>query len=235
MNKVLVFQEVYLRYDNEYILENVTFEIYEKEVIGIIGPNGAGKTTLVKLILGLITPSFGKVILFGKNPVLSRSKVGYLAQFSTVNKDVPITCYEFVKLAYIDNYSRRVDKRVTEILEILDAYSFKDKLIYELSGGQLQRVLLARALVNDPEMLILDEPTNFIDEKAKQNFYEIIKSFKDQKTIIMVSHDLNMVTDFTDRVICLNRQIFSFCKIQDLNQNLDTIYGKMFKYILHKH
>lgn len=238
--KPLIFENVYFSYDDQdYILSDINFHIDEGEVVTIVGPNGGGKTTLLKLILGFLTPKYGNIYLYGKDPSRSRKNIGYLPQFSTVERRIPITAFEFVKLAFyqgIFNFTTKdVNDHIDKVLKIVDAYNFKHKVISELSGGQFQRILLARAIVNDPKMLILDEPTNFIDENSKKNFYEIIMSFKRQKTIIIVSHDLNMVSKFTDRVFCLNRQMFLTCQIDDLSKNLDLIYNSLFNYVEHKH
>ncbi|MCX7759124.1 MAG: metal ABC transporter ATP-binding protein [bacterium] len=240
MNEVLVFNRVYFSYDGvEQILRDVSFSIYEGEVVTIVGPNGGGKTTLLKLILGFIKPSLGNIWVYGVEPVSGRKNIGYLPQFSSVHRNIPMTAYEFVKLAVYPGifsfYPVDIDERVSNVLRIVNAYDFRSKIISELSGGQFQRILFARAIVNDPKILILDEPTNFIDESSKKNFYEIIMSFKTKKTIIIVSHDLNMVSNFTDRVFCLNREMFIACRIDDLKHNLDLVYSNSFNYVEHKH
>lgn len=246
MEKVLIFDKVHFSYDKEEILSDISFEVEEGEVISIVGPNGGGKTTLLKLILGLIKPSLGKIYLYGKDPVFTRKYIGYLPQFSTVNRNIPIKAFEFVKLAANKrsfSYQRGIDQKVNNILnqeiynilKITDSYHYKDKIIWELSGGQFQRILLARALINNPKMLILDEPTNFIDENSKKNFYEIIESFKGKKTIIIVSHDLGMVSRFSDRIFCLNKRLFVACKKEELSHNLGLVYGGIFSYVEHRH
>ncbi|MEN3015617.1 MAG: metal ABC transporter ATP-binding protein [bacterium] len=237
---VVVFDNVHFWYEEkEEILRGVSFEINEGEFISIVGPNGGGKTTLVKLILGLIKPTFGNIYLFGKSPQKSTKYVGYLPQISNVRKDIPISVHEFVKLScyrgLLRKYPKDIDLKVDNILKMLDIYDLRDKVIGELSGGQFQRMLLARAIINDPKLLILDEPTNFIDENTKKNFYEIIMSFKRSKTIIVVSHDLNMVAKFTDRVFCLNKEIFLTCTMNEISQNLNLIYSNLFSYVKHEH
>ncbi|MFN4220180.1 MAG: metal ABC transporter ATP-binding protein [bacterium] len=238
MEKVLVFEKVYFRYENEEVLSDINFEIKEGEVVTIVGPNGGGKTTLLKLILGLIKPSSGRIYLYGNDPVFTRKYVGYLPQFSTVNKNIPIKAFDFVKLAANkENFSSKktLDYEVDNVLKITDSYHYKDKVIWELSGGQFQRILFARAIVNNPKMLVLDEPTNFIDENSKKNFYEIIESFKGKKTIIIVSHDVSMVSKFSDRIFCLNKRLLITCKKEELHNNLELIYGGFFSYVEHKH
>jgi len=236
---VVVFDKVSFIYENEEVLKDISFDIDEGDIITIVGPNGGGKTTLLKLILGLLKPSKGKVIVYGNDPVKTKRFIGYLPQFSSVKKDIPITVYEFVKISLYKGIFKKISKededRIKEILNLVNALNFRDKLISELSGGQFQRVLLARALVNDPKLLILDEPTNFIDENNKRNFYEIIHSFVGKKTIIIVSHDLNMVVSFTKRVFCLNREMFINCKVEELGDSLEKIYENFFSYVGHKH
>lgn len=239
MKEALVFDKVYFSYDGEEVLKDVSFVVNEGEIITVVGPNGGGKTTLLKLILGFLKPDFGKIYVFGRNPQEAKGLIGYLPQFSSVDRSIPITAFEFVKLSLypgvFKGYSMDINDRVSYVLKIVDAYNIKDKPIFELSGGQFQRILLARAIVNDPPILLLDEPTNFIDENSKKSFYEIIMSFKGAKTILIVSHDLNMVSKFTDRLFCLNREIFISCKIGDLGKNLDIIYSNLFSYVNHRH
>lgn len=240
MRRVVFFDRVSFSYEGEEeVLKEITFSIYEGEVVTIVGPNGGGKTTLLKLILGFLKPSSGSVKVFDDDPTLRRGDIGYLPQFSSVDKNVPVTAFEFVKLAlypgFLSPYPQDTDERVNNILKVVDAFEFRHRVISELSGGQFQRVLFARAIVNDPKILILDEPTNFVDENSKKTFYEIIMSFKNRKTIIIVSHDIDMVSKFTDSVLCLNREIFITCKVNDLKKNLDIIYNNLFNYVEHKH
>ncbi|MCS7165925.1 MAG: ABC transporter ATP-binding protein [Candidatus Calescibacterium sp.] len=240
MRRVLLFEGVSFSYNgNEEVLKNVTFSIYEGEVITILGPNGGGKTTLLKLILGFLRPSSGVIKVFDDDPASRRKDIGYLPQFSSVDRNVPITAFEFVKLAMYPGlllpYPKDIDQKINSILKVVDAFEFRNRVISELSGGQFQRVLFARAIVNDPKILILDEPTNFVDENSRKNFYEIIMSFKKKKTIIIVSHDIDMVSNYTDRVFCLNREIFITCEVDNLRKNLDTVYNNLFNYVEHRH
>lgn len=184
------------------------------DFLGIIGPNGGGKTTLLKVILGLINPSRGSVTVLGDSPERSRRYIGYVPQISQFDREFPVTVLDVVLMGRLGRkgilrrYSEE-DKRVAyEVLESVEMLELKDNQIGKLSGGQLQRVLLARALASDPKILLLDEPTASIDEPTKTELYELLKNLNRKVTIVLVSHDIGVISSHVDKIACINRKLF---------------------------
>jgi zinc transport system ATP-binding protein len=201
-------------------LENISLQIYQKDLVGIIGPNGAGKSTLLSVILGLVKPTTGTVRLFDNrisNDALRR--VGYVPQ-KAQPRDInfPSTVYETVlmgrvsKAGLLHRLGKEDHRKVRSVLERLELYDLKDRRIGLLSGGQSQRVFLAKALVSDPELLILDEPTSGVDAPSRKEFYDILGRLNHESgvTLILSSHDIGIVTTLANRVVCINRTLF-FC------------------------
>ena len=187
------------------ILKGVSFELRRGEFIGIIGPNGAGKSTLVKIIVGEIKGWRGKVEVFGK--------IGYVPQMSDLDRSFPITVEEVVMMGLYPQrgifrrYGKQDLERVEKIMDEIGILELKDRLIGEVSGGEYQRAMLVRALISNPDILILDEPEAGVDEMGKATFYRLLDELKNKWniSIIMVSHDIGMVFNKCDSVMCLNR------------------------------
>ncbi|MEN3042720.1 MAG: metal ABC transporter ATP-binding protein [Fervidobacterium sp.] len=180
------------------VLNNVSFEVKKGEFTGIIGPNGAGKTTLIKALLKQI-PFTGEVKINGK--------VGYVPQLSTFNREFPLSVYEFVKLPIMKEKNWR--QQVDILLQKVGLEGFGEKLVGKLSGGEYQRISLARALINKPDVLILDEPESGIDEMGKARFYNLLNELRVEKdiTILMVSHDIGMIFEKCTNIMCLNKTL----------------------------
>jgi zinc transport system ATP-binding protein len=255
MSKVLEIKNLYFKYNQELVLEDINLEVEEGEFVSIIGPNGAGKTTLIKILLSLIPFNQGTIKILNKD--ISKDKsyleyIGYLPQISNIDKNFPITVKEAI---LISKYKRKglfslpnfvytsQDKiEVEKIMELLNLEDKKDKKLSELSGGQIQKLLLARALIRNIKILILDEPTNFIDPKSKTELINIISKIKNSLniTILMVSHDLNIVYKLTDKLVCINKKAFvskldnKYQKNKEkIQQDLKSIYSQNFEYIEH--
>lgn len=199
-------------------LDNVNLMVPKGTFLGIIGPNGGGKTTLVRLILGELVPSSGEITVFGMPPSRLgrlRARIGYLPQRPTLARDFPVTALEAVMMAGFARLGplRRVPKwlreKALDMLAVVGVESEAERLIGQLSGGQQQRVLIARALVNDPELLLLDEPTIGVDTGGQAAFFELLVRLRQQMalTIIMVTHDLLQIGRYAERLACLNRTI----------------------------
>lgn len=195
-------------YNNYLALDNINFKIYKKDYIGIIGPNGSGKTTLLKSILGDITPDKGTVRI---KPNLV---IGYVPQFSTFNSDFPIKVNDVIlsgtlpsKMRLFHRYKRNDSKEVESAINRLKINHLTNKQINQLSGGQLQKVLLARALVTEPDILLLDEPTASLDTDAKEEIYNILTELNKDLTIIMVSHDIGIIKHNVKTFACLNKTL----------------------------
>jgi zinc transport system ATP-binding protein len=204
-------------------LDRITLTIYEKDLIGLIGPNGAGKSTLLSVILGLTKPTSGTVALFG-SPISSGNlrKVGYVPQtlHSSIS-DFPATVFETVLFGRIPRAGpfHRLGKddyrKVEQSLELMEISYLRDRKLGQLSGGQLQRVLVAKALTLDPELLLLDEPTSGADMHSKTEFYELLKQVNENRgtTVVLSSHDVGTVTNLVSRVVCINSVLF-FCGLK---------------------
>lgn len=204
-NAIMV-KDLTIKYDSFVAIENINLEIKKGCFVSIIGPNGSGKTTLLKAMLGLVKSVKGEVLIFGKNILSQKKIVGYVPQRFSFDKTFPITVEEFLKFSLRAGQSiSKIDEKLREI----DMLSKKKILLGKLSGGQMQRVLVARAILNDPKILFLDEPAAGIDIGGEKNFYELM-DYLNQKyriTIIMISHELDIVTEYTHRVVCLNKKM----------------------------
>ena len=185
-------------YSSVVALKNVSFQIGAGEIVTIVGPNGSGKTSLLKAIIGAIAPQEGNV------EVKSGLKIGYVPQRLNLDPTLPISVGRFMRLT--ENVTKRECKQA---LEQAGVPEIMDKQMSELSGGQLQRVLLARALLGSPEILILDEATQGLDQPGAAEFYKQIEKLREETgcAILMISHDLHVVMSASDRVICLNGHI----------------------------
>lgn len=184
------------------IIESVSARIHQRELLTLIGPNGSGKTTFVRLLLGLIEPSSGNVTR------KTGLKIGYVPQKLQIEASLPLTVARFLKFGVSRGPNRKIGRRAA-VLEEVGAGSLMDSSIHELSGGELQRVMLARALLRDPDLLVLDEPVQGVDVTGQVEIYDLILRIRDQRGcgILMVSHDLHLVMASTDTVICLNHHV----------------------------
>jgi zinc transport system ATP-binding protein len=211
------FSSVDFSYQATSVLKQVSFQVYEGEFIGIIGPNGGGKTTLLKLALGFLRPSAGAVRAFGAkagSPSVAGS-IAYVPQSIRFDRDFPISVEEVVLsglLSHLPWYGRfhaQERKSAQEILEKMDLESLSKYSFGSLSGGQAQRVLIARALVSKPKLLLLDEPTASVDVQAESDIYALLNQLKGSITIIMVTHDLKTAIDHVQRVLCVQGSVVS--------------------------
>ena len=198
--------------DRQKVLDHVNLDILPNDFIGVIGPNGGGKTTLVKTILKAL-PYSGEVQY---SPVIGSDgyrAIGYLPQVSDIDKSFPISVCEVVlsglqaRKRLFGRYSAADKAKALQLLDLCGIESIARRPIGELSGGQLQRTLLCRALISDPTVLILDEPANFVDNKFEKELYAILRQLNDRMAIIMVSHDLGTITSHVKSIVCVNRHV----------------------------
>ncbi|MEK7105082.1 MAG: metal ABC transporter ATP-binding protein [Patescibacteria group bacterium] len=198
-------EDLTVQFGTDRVLDAISFEIEAGQIVAVIGPNGSGKSTLVKTMLGLEKADRGEITYFGKPLSQAKQLIGYVPQRFSFDKDFPITVKEFLKL-------RRPEGKNT-IEHKLAAVGLKPSMAKQhlgaLSGGELQRVLMAQAILNSPQILFLDEANAGIDLAGEQNFLEIIKTLNTEHgtTIVMVSHEIDVVARFVDQVICLNRSL----------------------------
>ncbi|MCH9813769.1 MAG: ATP-binding cassette domain-containing protein [Epsilonproteobacteria bacterium] len=196
-------------YGDHNILEKINLEIFNNDYIAIIGPNGGGKTTLLKLLLGFLNPSSGKVNIFEKSPINARENIGYLPQYINFNMDMPINVFDIVLQGRLKRHKLFYTPKDKEIaldkLKLMGVESLKDRKIKDLSGGQRQRVLLARALTKEPQILILDEPTASIDPEGQHEIYQLLKTLP--LTKLIVSHDINILFEGVNKVAHINKSL----------------------------
>ncbi len=205
MNEIKM-KNLSVSYGEVCALKNINLEIGSREFIGITGPNGAGKSTLLKVLLGILKPTSGSILL------KDNMSIGYVPQFTSFDKQFPIKVLDVILMGNLSNkiklfkkYSKEDIDSVRNIMDKLGILRFEHRQIGQLSGGQLQKVLIARALMTDPEVLVLDEPTASLDFKAKIEIYDMLSKIKKEKTIIIVTHDMEEVMSYTDRVVYLNK------------------------------
>ncbi|KQC08440.1 MAG: ABC transporter [Methanolinea sp. SDB] len=213
---VIEVENVTLGRNGQKILDNVSLSVEPGDFYAIIGPNGGGKTTLLKIILGLHEPQSGSVRLLGKRPWETRKFCGYVPQFRTFDFRYPITVKEMVlsgRLAHIPGIRKRyrpVDLRMaTDAMEKMGVCDLADRQLCNLSGGEQQSAIIARALAGGPRLLLLDEPTVFVDAPTQDHFYDILENLRSSMTIVLVTHDIGVISTHVTKVACLNHQIFT--------------------------
>lgn len=218
---IVEINDVTVRYPNGVLaLDGISIDVKEKDLIALLGPNGAGKSTLLKVILGLIRPTSGSVKLFGSQELIKNLKyVGYIPQSAQArDPNVPFSVYETVMLGrtpqvgLFHGVGAKDRQKVEEALKLFGIYELKDRKIGQLSGGQSQRVFLAKAMVAEPKLLLLDEPTSGVDTTSKSEFYATLERLNKEReiTVILSSHDVGVITKIANKVLCINRSQF-FC------------------------
>ncbi|MGA8056379.1 MAG: ABC transporter ATP-binding protein [Burkholderiales bacterium] len=208
---VCEFEGVTAGYDRVPVLDDVTLAVRRGEFLGVIGPNGGGKTTLLRVALGLLEPQRGRVAVLGQAPRVACRRVGYVPQFSRFDREFPITVAESVLAARLSPgwLPRRLtpaDRSAAALaLDEMQVGNLAARPIAQLSGGELQRVLLARALACEPEILFLDEPTANVDVRMEETIFDLLRRLNQRMTVVVVSHDIGFVTEHATRVACVNR------------------------------
>lgn len=242
MPAIIELDTVSFAYGSEQILDDISLSVESGDYLGIIGPNGGGKTTLLKLILGLLNPQHGQVKLWG-TPLEAFTdwyKIGYVPQRSG-NSDyrLPITVEEVVSFGTI---ARKRDKQNTATpwaMEQVGITSLANRPLTSLSGGQQQKVFIAKALASKPDVLVLDEPTVGVDVQAQDEFYQLLEQLnkKHNLTLIMVSHDIDVVVNEVNKLACINERLVYHGEPKEFMQGdyLTKLYGKTRKFILHGH
>jgi len=220
---------IFFQYEETPILENVSFVIAPGEFVGVFGPNGGGKTTLLKLLLGFLKPQRGSIEILGTSPKNAREKIGYVPQISHLDRQFPITVLEVVMMGCLDkspwhSYTKDAKEKARAALQEVGMLDFQDYSFGTLSGGQTQRVLIARALVSKPSILLLDEPTASVDASAEESIYKLLERLKGTMTIIMVTHDLQVMLQKVDRFVCVHRDVVSYSQAEVCDHFAQGLY-----------
>jgi len=214
METLIELKDVCVSYDaNKHALSHVYLNVLKYDFLGIIGPNGGGKTTLLKVILELMKPSSGEISFFENEKRVPSLKIGYLPQVNPIDKRFPISVYDVVSSGLAGEKPRFRDfsalqkERIQGLIHEIGLEQFAKRAIGELSGGQLQRVLLARAIVSHPQVLILDEPNTYVDKKFESQFYDLLGDINKNTAIILVSHDIGTLLPMVKNVACVNETL----------------------------
>ena len=213
MNPIIQIEHLSAGYDQKQVLHDVNLNIYQDDYLGIIGPNGGGKTTLMRLILGLKKPTEGSIRFYKGNKEVKEITMGYLPQYNDLDRQFPISVYEVVlsglskSKGLFARYAKAQHQQVLDTLKRMQLTDLKDRHIGALSGGQLQRVLLARAIVSKPDVVILDEPNTYIDRRFQKQMYEMLEQINKECAIIIVSHDIAEVLNNVKHIACVNHHL----------------------------
>ena len=209
--KLIEINNLSVKYNGTSALKDVNLEIFSDDFIGVIGPNGGGKTTLVKAILGLVKPTRGTIVKTFESKV--SGNIGYLPQVQKIDYKFPITVIDVVSSGLSTQKSvfsqkrKEVKIKVEQVLHEMGVLDLAGKAIGSLSGGELQRVLLSRSIISEPELLILDEPSSFVDNKFESDMYEKLKQLNHKMAIMLVSHDIGTITYYIKSIACVNKKL----------------------------
>jgi zinc transport system ATP-binding protein len=210
---VVSLKGVSAAYNNKTVLHDVDLNIYKNDFLGIIGPNGGGKTTLIKTILGLLRPTAGSIRFFEEGKPVNSLTIGYLPQYSSVDKKFPICVEEVIlsglssKRSLTGRFTQEQREKARETIIRMGLEGLEKRPIGQLSGGQLQRVLLGRAVISDPHLLILDEPSTYIDKHFEARLYELLIEINKDCAIVLVSHDIGTVLQNVKSIACVNETL----------------------------
>lgn len=206
MKPVIRLENIWANYGKRDVLQNVCLEVQEGDFLGVVGPNGGGKTTLMKIILGLHQPAKGAVQYYKEGQQVPKINIGYLPQYNVIDKKFPISAQEVIlsglahRKTIFQSYGRDDFQSVRQIIGELGLEGLEERHIGQLSGGQLQRVLLGRALVSNPEVIILDEPNTYLDHEGEEKLYETLEKINQHTAIILVSHNQSAVSRYAKRI-----------------------------------
>lgn len=234
--------DVSVNYGELEALKNINLKVEAGSFLGIIGPNGGGKTTLLKVILGLIEPQKGSVKIMGHPLNQAVDQIGYVPQVSNFDRSFPISVLDVVLMArlggrvrFFHQYQKKDIEEAEAVLDRLNLLHLKDRQIGKLSGGQLQRVLIARGLAVEPKILLLDEPTASVDARSTSEIYELLKELNKDKTIIVVTHDMAAVSSYFDSLACLNEKLYHHGDKHLDQETTEQVFGCPVDLIAHGH
>jgi zinc transport system ATP-binding protein len=213
MAKLIEIKNITVTYGTKTVLRNISLAVWQNDFLGVIGPNGGGKTTLLKAILGLIKPLEGEVVFYKDEKPVPGLKIGYLPQINQIDKHFPISVSEVVTSGLMSEkkgwrkFSKEQRQRIDETLDLMGMSEKAKCPVGELSGGELQRVLLGRAIVSHPDVLILDEPNTYVDKFFESRLYQLLEDINKDMAIILVSHDMGTILPFVKNIACVNETL----------------------------
>ena len=235
----LEFDNVSFGYDQQPVVTDVNLTVAENELLGLIGPNGGGKSTLIKLAAGLLKPEKGRVRVFGRSPSAARQHIGYVPQFAGFERDFPITVTQAVQLGRLGSGRLRWNQAdraaAAQAMAETRLENLRDRPISDLSGGELQRVLIARALAGEPRLLLLDEPTSNLDQRAEEDILHLLTSLSRRMAVILVTHDVGFVAEGVSRVACINRTLVCHDTRGLTGDAIEALYGHSVRLVNHDH
>lgn len=223
-------EDLWFSYNDHPVLREVNLNVKEKEFLAVLGPNGSGKTTLLKLMLGILAPSRGKVRIFGQEPHKVVDRIGYVPQDVNFNKEFPISVFDATLMGRLGHakrawrYSREDHLMTREALEKVGMWEHRKRHVGRLSGGQRQRVFIARALAANPALLFMDEPTASVDREFQTEIYEFLRELNKSVTILVVSHDLSVLSSYIKSVACVNQKLYYHDAAEITAEMLDMAY-----------
>lgn len=210
MGKLIEVDNVAMLWNNRYALDDINLTVNKGDFIAVTGPNGGGKTTLLRIILKLLVPTSGQVKYYPDEQTGLMPAIGYLPQKNLIDSKFPITVDELIMsglLAVKGLSKERKRQRLKDVLDLIELNEHRGKTIGELSGGQLQRGLLGRAIISSPEILILDEPLSYLDKKFEKKIYKIIKDLSQTTTILLVSHEMSTIAEMANRHLIVDHNL----------------------------
>lgn len=237
--EIMLIKGLTFCYGDSLILDNIDLTIWENDFIGIIGPNGGGKTTLLKIMLGLLKPGSGEIKILGDLPERARKHIGYVPQYSRFDEFFPINVRDVVLLGLMGNkrpgsaFSREEKSVALSCLDKVGLADMASRHICKLSYGQRQRVFIARAMVNDPSLLLLDEPTASVDSTSQDSFYGLLSELKRKMAIVLVTHDMGAVSTYVEKIGCLNKKFYYHGSGEIKEEDLSKAYGCPMDLIAH--
>lgn len=238
-NSIVVIEGLTFSYDGSPVLQDVNLSINENDFVWIVGPNGGGKTTLLRLIIGLLQPKTGRIRVFGKPPDEARSRIGYMPQQAQLDPRFPVSVLDVVLMGRLGNGRkfgpfRSGDRQIAEkALGEVGILDLRDKPFSSLSGGQQRRLLIARALAGEPDLLILDEPTANLDLLVEKELYELLRRLNEGLTIVMVSHDPAFVSEHVKRVVCVKQRVTEHPTCEIDGDFIGELYGGEMRLVRH--
>lgn len=210
-------------YEGKIVLHDINLSVAREDYIGVIGPNGGGKTTLIKVILGLLKPAGGRIQFFEGGEQTDSITMGYLPQYNSIDKKFPISVEEVVRSGLspgrkiLNQFTREQKEKVNHVIARMGLEKLNKRAIWQLSGGELQRALLGRAIIADPQVVILDEPSTYIDKQFEAKLYELLAEINKECAIILVSHDIGTIQQKAKTIAYVNETLeyHNYCKKPD--------------------